>query len=272
MNQEKTRLRQEKRVEKEQDDLFQKGSNAAQNFSSMSNISALSEVGHHLSVIVPSLNEASRLPLLLADLQRWPTPLDLWIVDAGSCDDTELAAQLTGAQVLRVANPNRGAQLSHGACHSKGTWLMFLHADSRLPPQWPAVVEAVITEPARELNAWFFDYKIQGKGTKLRLLELAVALRSHWLQRPYGDQGLLISKRLYQRIGGYKPIPLMEDLDLVQRLSCQVKLLSLGLPLYTDGRRLQRLGLLNQAWQNAQLRRRWRRGEAAKQLSKDYYQ
>ena len=113
----------------------------------MSNISALSEVGHHLSVIVPSLNEASRLPLLLADLQRWPTPLDLWIVDAGSCDDTELAAQLTGAQVLRVANPNRGAQLSHGACHAKGTWLMFLHADSRLPPQWPAVVEAVITQP-----------------------------------------------------------------------------------------------------------------------------
>ena len=149
---------------------------------------------------------------------------------------------------------------------------MFLHADSRLPPQWPAVVEAVITQSTGDMNAWFFDYKIQGKGTKLRLLELAVALRSHWLQRPYGDQGLLISKRLYQHIGGYKPIPLMEDLDLVQRLSCQVRLLSLGLPLYTDGRRLQRLGLLNQAWQNAQLRRRWRRGEAAKQLSKDYYQ
>ncbi|HGY5540761.1 MAG TPA: glycosyl transferase family 2, partial [Prochlorococcus sp.] len=66
-------------------------------------------------------------------------------------------------------------------------------------------------------------------------------------------------------------IPLMEDLDLVQRLSCQVRLLSLGLPLYTDDRRLQRLGLLNQAWQNAQLRRRWRRGEEAKQLSADYY-
>ena len=54
-----------------------------------------------LSVIVPSLNESSRLPLLLADLQRWPTPLDLWIVDAGSCDDTELAAQLTGAGGLK---------------------------------------------------------------------------------------------------------------------------------------------------------------------------
>jgi hypothetical protein len=148
---------------------------------------------------------------------------------------------------------------------------MFLHADSRLPPQWPAVVEAVITQSTGELNAWFFDYKIQGKGAKLRLLELAVALRSYWLQRPYGDQGLLISKRLYQHIGGYKPIPLMEDLDLVQRLSCQVRLLSLGLPLFTDDRRLQRLGLLNQAWQNAQLRRRWRRGEEAKQLSADYY-
>ncbi|MFL0732465.1 MAG: glycosyl transferase family 2, partial [Prochlorococcus sp.] len=100
---------------------------------------------------------------------------------------------------------------------------------------------------------------------------LAVALRCKWRQRPYGDQGLLINKNLYKQIGGYAALPLMEDLDIVQRLSCKVKLLSLGLPLYTDARRLQRLGLLKQAWQNAQLRRRWRAGEDATHLLADYY-
>ena len=226
----------------------------------------------NLSVVVPCLNEAKRLPLLLADLQRWPSFLDLWIIDGGSSDCTELVANLAGAQLLRVEKPNRGAQLSHGANHARGDWLMFLHADSRLPRQWPAAVEAVINQSSAKLNAWFFDFKIHEKGTRLRLLELAVALRSKWQQRPYGDQGLLINKSLYKQIGGYAPLPLMEDLDLVERLSCKAKLLSLGVPLYTDTRRLQRLGLLKQAWQNAQLRRHWRAGEDATYLSADYYQ
>ena len=226
----------------------------------------------NLSVVVPCLNEAKRLPLLLADLQRWPSFLDLWIIDGGSSDCTELVANLAGAQLLRVEKPNRGAQLSQGANHARGDWLMFLHADSRLPRQWPAAVEAVINQSSAKLNAWFFDFKIHEKGTRLRLLELAVALRSKWQQRPYGDQGLLINKSLYKQIGGYAPLPLMEDLDLVERLSCKAKLLSLGVPLYTDTRRLQRLGLLKQVWQNAQLRRRWRAGEDATYLSADYYQ
>ena len=226
----------------------------------------------NLSVVVPCLNEAKRLPLLLADLQRWPSFLDLWIIDGGSSDCTELVANLAGAQLLRIEKPNRGAQLSHGANHARGDWLMFLHADSRLPRQWPAAVEAVINQSSAKLNAWFFDFKIHEKGTRLRLLELAVALRSKWQQRPYGDQGLLINKSLYKQIGGYAPLPLMEDLDLVEQLSCKAKLLSLGVPLYTDTRRLQRLGLLKQVWQNAQLRRRWRAGEDATYLSADYYQ
>jgi len=225
-----------------------------------------------LSVVVPCLNEAKRLPLLLADLQRWPSFLDLWIIDGGSSDCTELVANLAGAQLLRIEKPNRGAQLSHGANHARGDWLMFLHADSRLPRQWPAAVEAVINQSSAKPNAWFFDFKIHEKGAGLRLLEQAVDLRSKWQQRPYGDQGLLINKSLYKQMGGYAPLPLMEDLDFIERLSCQVKLKSLGLHLYTDGRRWQKFGLLSQTWRNAQLRRQWRRGESTNLLSKKYYQ
>ncbi len=149
---------------------------------------------------------------------------------------------------------------------------MFLHADSRLPRQWPAAVEAVINQSSAKPNAWFFDFKIHEKGAGLRLLEQAVDLRSKWQQRPYGDQGLLINKSLYKQMGGYAPLPLMEDLDFIERLSCQVKLKSLGLHLYTDGRRWQKFGLLSQTWRNAQLRRQWRRGESTNLLSKKYYQ
>ena len=226
----------------------------------------------NLSVVVPCLNEAKRLPLLLADLQRWPSFLDLWIIDGGSSDCTELVANLAGAQLLSIEKPNRGAQLSQGANHARGDWLMFLHADSRLPRQWPAAVEAVINQSSAKLNAWFFDFKINEKGAGLRLLEQAVDLRSKWQQRPYGDQGLLINKSLYKQMGGYAPLPLMEDLDFIERLSCQVKLKSLGLHLYTDGRRWQKFGLLSQTWRNAQLRRQWRRGESTNLLSKKYYQ
>jgi len=224
-----------------------------------------------LSVIVPSLNEANRLPLLLADLDRWPAPIERLVIDADSSDDTAKIAQLAGAQPRRFPEANRGAQLQHGVSHAKGNWLLFLHADSRLTAQWPQIIEDLIAEPSAQQSAWFFDFRVQADGLNMRLLELAVALRSHWLQRPYGDQGLLINKNLYQQIGGYAPLPLMEDLDFVERLGCQARLRSLGLPLYTNGRRWQKLGLLRQTWRNAQLRRRWRNGESATHLAKVYF-
>ena len=104
----------------------------------------------------------------------------------------------------------------------------------------------------------------------LRLLEQAVAWRSRWRQRPYGDQGLLIHRGLYTAVGGYRPIPLMEDLDLVQRLAARSRLRRIGHPLITSGRRWQRQGVLSLAWRNALLRQRWARGESADELARDY--
>ena len=104
----------------------------------------------------------------------------------------------------------------------------------------------------------------------LWLLERCVALRSGLGQRPYGDQGLLIHRTLYTASGGYRPIPLMEDLDLVERIARHHRLHRLRCPLVTSNRRWQGQGVISRAWHNWMLRRRWHQGIAADQLAGDY--
>ena len=86
-----------------------------------------------LSVVIPTLEEASRLPLLLADLQRWPGELEVIVSDGGSRDHTRAVAQLAGATVLDSPSAGRGPQLRWGVGHSSHAWVLVLHADSRLP-------------------------------------------------------------------------------------------------------------------------------------------
>ena len=90
----------------------------------------------NLSIIIPTLNEASQLPLLLADLRYWPSTFQIIVVDGGSSDSTTTLAKLAGAEVLHLPRANRGYQLSIGASKAKGDWLLFLHADSRLDKKW----------------------------------------------------------------------------------------------------------------------------------------
>jgi hypothetical protein len=104
----------------------------------------------------------------------------------------------------------------------------------------------------------------------LKLLEWCVAIRSHWGQMPYGDQGLLIHRSLYERVGGYRSLALMEDVDLIQRLQQISRIGALGCALTTSARRWNHRGVLNQAWSNARLRRRWKNGEDAEQLIRIY--
>ena len=223
-----------------------------------------------LSVVIPALNEAGTLPLLLADLATWPGDLEILVVDGGSGDATAAVTRIGGAGLLRSPVAGRGQQLRWGAAQAHGPWLLVLHADSRLPMGWVDAVTAVLERPDAERQAWYFDFRVSEQRPMLRLLEAAVAWRSRWRQRPYGDQGLLIHRRLYSAVGGYQPIPLMEDLDLVQRLGAQTRLRRIGHPLITSGRRWRRQGVLHLAWRNALLRRRWARGASADGLARDY--
>ena len=224
-----------------------------------------------LSVVIPTLEEACRLPLLLADLQQWQGELEVVICDGGSRDQTRQVAQLAGATVLDSPTSGRGPQLRWGVDHSRHAWLLVLHADSRLPGPWHQRVDQILSSPEAHLSAWSFDFKVDAKRRPmLWLLQRMVNLRSRWLQRPYGDQGLLIQRQLYERVGGYRPLALMEDLDLVERLSQVAPLRSLNCALLTSGERWQKRSVLVQAWRNARLRWLWRQGRSTEQLLRLY--
>lgn len=225
-----------------------------------------------LSVVIPCLNEATRLPLLLADLHRSELRLEILLADGGSSDATPQIARQSGAHLIKIHPPGRGRQLRAAANQARGDWLLFLHADSRLPLRWSCAVRSLLKTSAAAASAWYFDLRISPSTPARRLLERGVGLRSRWLQRPYGDQGLLLHRELYARCGGFAELPLMEDLDLVERLSHGADLRPIGLPLTTDGRRWNSDGVIKRSWRNARLRRRWKQGESAERLAEAYYE
>lgn len=223
-----------------------------------------------LSVVIAVRNEASRLPLLLADLAVAPHRLlrEVVVVDGSSTDATVPAASLAGARSL-ICAPGRGQQLAAGVRSSDGPWLLLLHGDVRLAGGWATPVQRAIAAGAG--TAWCFRLAIDDAGPGLRLVELAVGLRTHWRRLPYGDQGLLVHRRLYEACGGIAPLPLMEDLDFVLRLRRRAPLRSLGFSLRVDGRRWRRLGIRRTTLLNARLRKDWRRGVPPEVLAQRYY-
>ena len=223
-----------------------------------------------LTILIPTLNEARRLPLLLADLARWSHGAQVIVVDGDSRDATRQTAALAGVQTLTSQERGRGQQLIEGMAAARHDWTLVLHADSRLPPDWFRAVQQVMQSPQARRDAWYFDFQVEARGPMLWLLERGVALRSGLGQRPYGDQGLLIHRTVYAASGGYRPIPLMEDLDLVERIARHHRLRRLGCRLITSNRRWQEQGVISRAWQNCMLRRRGRNGTAADQLVDDY--
>ncbi|MBL8698549.1 MAG: TIGR04283 family arsenosugar biosynthesis glycosyltransferase [Alphaproteobacteria bacterium] len=172
-----------------------------------------------LTVVIPTLDAATTLPATLAALASVPVPPAVVIADGGSTDATRAIAEARGAAVV-LAPRGRGGQLAAGAraaARASGrSWLLFLHADTVLGPEWPAAVAHHIrTHPDR---AGYFRFALDDPSPAARRIERLVRWRCAAFALPYGDQGLLIARDLYDRVGGFAPLPLMEDVDLVRRL------------------------------------------------------
>tara|TARA_B100000579_G_scaffold101893_1_gene81100 strand:- start:384 stop:1007 length:624 start_codon:yes stop_codon:yes gene_type:complete len=206
----------------------------------------------------------------LADLHAWPYDFELTIVDGGSIDLTISIAKIQGLDVIKSPEKNRGYQLKAGALNAKGDWLLFLHADSRLGPRWVKKLYKIIQNKTSKNFAWYFDFKIKNNNLEFRFLEKAVALRSHFLQRPYGDQGLLIHKDLYYNSGGYSPLKIMEDIDFITRITKKNKLKSIRENIYTDDIKWSNTNIIKRALKNAKLRKKWRQGYDIDKLAKEY--
>ncbi len=224
-----------------------------------------------LSIIIPTLNEAIHLPLLIADLKAWPYDFELTVVDGGSTDLTISIAQIQGVDVIKTHKKNRGYQLKTGASNAKGDWLLFLHADSRLVPGWVKSLYKIIQNKTSKNFAWYFDFKIKKNNIEFRFLEIAVALRSQLLQRPYGDQGLLIHKDLYYKTGGFSSLKIMEDIEFITRITKTNKVRRIRENIYTDDRKWANSNIIKRAITNARLRKKWRKGYDINNISKEYY-
>lgn len=174
--------------------------------------------GKPISIVIPTLNAAATLGATLAALDEGREIIrELIIVDGGSQDATTAIAAGVGAELLTVAR-GRGGQLVAGAQASQGDWLLFLHADTRLLPGWAAAVSAFMAEPAALDRAGVFRLAFDDTGAAARRVAALANWRTARLGLPYGDQGLLISRRLYQALGGYRALPLMEDVEFVRRI------------------------------------------------------
>ncbi len=222
-----------------------------------------------ISIIIPTINEANNLPLLLSDLSIIYKEGEILIIDSGSEDKTVNIANIYGAKVYKSKEKNRGLQLDIGAKNSEGEWLIFLHADTRLTNDWLTKVKSVLKGDKNYI--YFFKFKINDKKVIYRILEILVNFRSQYLKQPYGDQGLIIHRSTYSKNNGFRNIPLMEDVDFVRRLKNKNDLKQLNLSIFTSSRKWERTNIFLQGFKNWNLRRRWLKGESTKSLHSEYY-
>ena len=215
-----------------------------------------------ISVVIPALDEEDRV----ADAVRSARDeAEVIVVDGGSADGTRAAAEAAGATV--IASPRgRGVQLATGARAARGEWLVFLHADTRLEEGWAAALRSL---PAEAVGG-AFRFALDPPRRAHRWLEAGVALRCRLFRLPYGDQGLFARREAYFAIGGFRPLPLMEDVDLARRLVRAGRLAFPAVRAFTSARRFERRGLLATSLRNLSLLCLYFAGRAPDRLARLY--
>ena len=185
-----------------------------------------------LSVVIPALDEADGIADAVASARA--PDVEVIVVDGGSSDDTATRAGSSGARVIRAPR-GRARQLEAGAREARGDALLFLHADTLLPPGYADAVVRALADPCVSGGAFRlrFDQHTHGLGWIERLAHLRVRL----LGLPYGDQALFLRRETLAAIGGIPQVPILEDLDMVRALKRRGRLALLPLDAVTSARR-----------------------------------
>ena len=227
-----------------------------------------SAVSASISIVIPSLNEAAIVESRLAALQRLRRQGHrLYLVDGGSTDGTaDIARGLVDS--VESSPPGRAIQMNRGASAAQDAVLWFLHLDSDVPPgATETVLEAALQGPG-----WGrFDIRLEGRAPMFRVIERMMNLRSRLTGVATGDQGIFVRRDLFEAVGGFPEIPLMEDIALSKRLRRKAHPACVPLKLATSSRRWERDGILRTVFFMWFLRAAYQLGVDPAILARVYY-
>lgn len=199
-----------------------------------------------LSVIIPTLNEAESIRQAIESALDL-TPHEVIVADGGSTDDTVATARELDCRIIECAR-GRAVQQNAGAAASSGDVLLFLHADTWLVPSGRAQIERTLRSPSIPGGA--FCHRIDADGLLFRLVEAGDALRICCTRIAYGDQGIFLRREVFEALGHFPDVRLMEDVRLMKSLRDYGRLALLPGPLHISARRWQKHGALRQTLRN----------------------
>jgi rSAM/selenodomain-associated transferase 2 len=199
-----------------------------------------------LSIIIPTLNEAEVLGATIERVRR-ANDVEIIVADGGSHDTTRDSAAKAEVEIV-TATGGRAAQLNAGAALATGRYLLFLHADTLLPDGFETAVRRTFDNPSTIAGA--FRFQTDSSSLGMRIIAWGTNIRSSLFHWPYGDQGLFVEKRVFDELGGFADLPIMEDFDLIRRLRRRGRIVTVPEAVVTSARRWQRLGVLRTMLRN----------------------
>ena len=221
-----------------------------------------------LSIVIPTLNSTNLISSTLLSLSEGIEASlikELIISDGNSTDDIKKLSNDIGAVFIK-GQKGRGTQLHRGAIKATGEWILFIHSDTVLPPGWAI---AFLKHIKNQENAGYCKLSFDDPSLIAKVISFGANLRSSIFKLPYGDQGLLISKKLYNEIGGYPDLPLMEDVAIVKLLKQKIQLVPVTIK--TSAFKYKRDGWLKRSINNITLLIRFKFGADPRELAKLYY-
>jgi rSAM/selenodomain-associated transferase 2 len=219
-----------------------------------------------ISVIIPTLNEEENIESILNHLKRLDNTLQLIVVDAGSKDQTVSLAQNL-SRVIR-SSPGRGIQMNRGVQYATGNIFWFLHADCRPHPDSIMAIKQALTD--ENIVGGGFEYNLDHPGIRFRLVEFFSNRKNRRFKWLFGDMGIFVRREIFEHLGGYKEIPLMEDMDFSKRLKQYGNIVILPLRINTSTRRWTEEGYIFNMVRNWILQSAWALGAAPDTLVKYY--
>jgi len=222
-----------------------------------------------ISIIIPALNEADNIGACIESLLTESGDFQIIVADGGSSDRTrEIAAGYQGITIVDSGR-GRGMQMNRGASVASGEILLFLHADTVLEQGWSSIILSALENPSIAGGA--FTFAVDNPSWKYRLVEAWVKLRCSLCDLPYGDQAIFARKYVFVSLKGYRNIPLMEDVDLVERMRKIGRIAMLDKKAFTSERRWAKRGLIGTAATNQVIMTLYKLGVSPERLFELYY-